>query len=139
MGRETLMEKRLITYAQYGSLLDELVWLIETSSIVKDLKNVLGLERGGLSIAVHLAHHLKLHYVDEHTFSVSPDYYIHNTLVVDDISHTGITLERFCEFYPTATLFYKKESTVKPTFYVETTDKWIVFPWERLDEIPNRN
>ena len=60
-------------------------------------------------------------------------------LIVDDIADTGITLEKLAGMCKaTATIYYKERSTVKPTFYIITTKKWIVFPWERMNETPNR-
>ncbi len=59
-------------------------------------------------------------------------------LVVDDVADSGRTLEVAVnlvrlhgakEVY-TATLFVKPKSIVIPDYYVEQTDKWIVFPWE---------
>ena len=129
------MKNRIITYKQYGSLLDKLVYLIETNPIVKDIKNVVGIYRGGLPIAVHLSHYFSWDYIEDHHFNVSTEHFIENTLIVDDIADTGKTLNDYTlndynYSFPTATLFYKKRSIIQPTFYVETTDKWIVFPWE---------
>lgn len=58
-------------------------------------------------------------------------------LIVDDIADTGNTLliakdmlkEMGNEVF-IATIFYKKNSKIKPNVYYEKTDKWIVFPWE---------
>lgn len=59
-------------------------------------------------------------------------------LLVDDIADTGKTLVRATtylgEFNPlsiaTATMFYKPHCSVKPTYYSEETDKWILLPFE---------
>jgi hypoxanthine phosphoribosyltransferase len=141
------MEKRIITYKEYGKLLDKLVETISKSDCIKDIKNVLGIYRGGLPIAVHLSHYFDWDFIEDHHFNISTDSFIGNLIVVDDIADTGKTLNDLNIHYnfsgqhhiwPSATLFYKKRSIYKPTFYVEETDKWIVFPWERLDEVPNR-
>jgi hypoxanthine phosphoribosyltransferase len=131
------MKNRIMTYKQYGSLLDKLVYLIETDPdpIVKNIKNVVGIYRGGLPIAVHLSHYFSWNYIDEYRFNMYNIELIGNTLIVDDIADTGKTLNNYTlndynYSFPTATLFYKKRSIIQPTFYVETTDKWIVFPWE---------
>jgi hypoxanthine phosphoribosyltransferase len=61
-------------------------------------------------------------------------------LVVDDIADTGDTLKFVTELLKkdltsgtikTAVLFYKLKSKVKPDYYVEETEDWIVFPWEK--------
>ncbi len=59
-------------------------------------------------------------------------------LLVDDIADTGNTRVRATayldEFHPasiaTATMFYKPHCSVKPTYYAEETDKWILLPFE---------
>lgn len=127
------MEKRIITYHEYGKLVTSLVQqIIDARWIhIVPIKYVYGVPKGGLPIAVHLAHYLNLEYIGD------PDCYPKETMIADDIADTGITLKEFGDRV-TATLFYKERSSVEPNFYVEKTDKWIVFPWERLDEIPNR-
>lgn len=136
-----IMSKYLVTYTKYGNLINNLVEKIKNCDFAKghELKYIYGIPKGGLPIAVHLAHHLGLYLIDNkpmfsekiRTFGYK------NILVVDDVADTGKTLEEYSMF-TSATLFYKKQSTIEPTFYVETTDKWIVFPWETLEEVPNR-
>ena len=127
------MLKRFITYEVYSSYIDELISMIENSDIIKNVSGIFAIARGGYPIGVHLSHHFNLPLIT--CDLITP----HKRLIVDDIADTGITLQQFQHFgVATATLFYKKRSIVKPTFYVEETDRWIVFPWERSDEIPNR-
>jgi len=59
------------------------------------------------------------------------------TLVVDDISDTGKTLENIKKInYPfimTATLIFNTTSLVEPDFYViqqGLSKDWVEFPWE---------
>jgi len=127
------IEKRIVTYAEYYLLLNKLVKKLKSDKRIKNIKTVYGIPRGGLPIAVHLSHHLEI------DFSTNPfDYPYENTLIVDDIADTGITLKKCGSLYLTATLFYKNRSTVKPDFFIEETDLWVVFPWELSNEIPNR-
>ncbi len=66
-----------------------------------------------------------------------------NILLVDDVSDTGKTLKRAISYLKksrparitTATMFYKPHSVFKPDFYVETTSKWILFPYEPTEMI----
>lgn len=59
-------------------------------------------------------------------------------LVVDDIADTGKSLKIVIEHLEslgiteikTATLYLNNRSVIKPDFYEEITDKWVVFPWE---------
>jgi hypothetical protein len=62
-------------------------------------------------------------------------------LVIDDVCDTGHTLEYVCEFLQKAgaasvksgTIHYKpgrSQTPFKPDWFVEQTEKWIVYPWE---------
>ena len=124
--------KRIITYEEYGFLLNELTEILSKEAMVTTIiEYVYGFSRGGLPIAIHLSHHLDLKFIDDINYNTD------KTLFVDDIADTGKTLKNY-EYNVTATLFLKRRSVVTPMFYIEVTDKWIVFPWEKLDEIPNR-
>jgi len=62
-------------------------------------------------------------------------------LAVDDVADTGKSLKAVIEYLyalgakqvKTATLHYKPQSVVKPDFYIEETDAWIVYPHERFE------
>ena len=63
-------------------------------------------------------------------------------LVIDDLADSGKTLEFVLSLLQennpdavikTATLFYKKKSVIVPDYYIEETDQWIVFPWEKVN------
>lgn len=64
-----------------------------------------------------------------------------NVLVVDDISDTGLTLQLALNaitlYGPksvrSATLFIKPWTKLVPDYYSKTTDKWVVFPWEKRE------
>jgi len=61
-----------------------------------------------------------------------------DVLIVDDVADSGRTLQVVSDIarlhgartVHTAALFYKPWSIIIPDYYVEETDKWIVFPWE---------
>jgi len=127
-------DKERLSYQWYSRYVWELTQMIKNSDIIKDIKAIYAIPRGGYPIGVHLSHQLKLPLISNPT-----DCKREELLIVDDIADTGITLEKLKGMcIATATLYYKERSTVKPTFFVIKTDKWIVFPWERMDEIPNR-
>ena len=136
------MKKRIITYNDYDHLLDKLVEKIQMSSLYGELKYVYGPPRGGLPIAVHLAHHLDLKLIDRGLLNEWDQDELDRTLIVDDIADTGRTIESLNGFYKTnfifATLFFKSRSIIEPDWYVELENKWVIFPWEKLDEKPNR-
>ncbi|MEM0384386.1 MAG: phosphoribosyltransferase [Candidatus Caldarchaeum sp.] len=65
-------------------------------------------------------------------------------LLVDDVADTGATLEvavnrvlkpRQPDMVRTATLLVKPWSRIRPDYVVESTDAWIVFPWERMETV----
>lgn len=137
MGETSSRDKEFITYLHFDVYMSKLIHMISQSKILTELKGIVGIDRGGLPVAVHLSHFLDLP-LENPNFLHEADY--QSTIIVDDIADTGETLEHYVRlgFRYTATLFYKKRSIIKPTFYVRETDKWIVFPWEKPDEIPNR-
>jgi len=72
------------------------------------------------------------------TQDVSLDLNGKRVLVVDDISDTGRSLQvakdhlkrKGAKEVKFATLHFKPHSIFKPDFYIDETDKWIVYPWE---------
>jgi len=130
--------KEKISYSEYYYLIDALTNKINNNLDLTKIKFIYTFMRGGLPIAVHLSHFLNIEmFTDESNI----DFYSQScgeVLVVDDIADTGKTLDGFQKIFPTATLFYKPRSIVTPTFYIKETTNWIVFPWEKFDEVPNR-
>lgn len=58
------------------------------------------------------------------------------TLVIDDLAHSGRTIEPYAVLgLDTAVIFHKIGSVVEPTYYVESISEelWINFPYEQLD------
>lgn len=94
----------------------------------KDFKNVYGIPRGGLILAVKLSHVLDLPLI------LSKQDIMKKTLIVDDIVDTGKTIERL--FFSLghkpqiASLYLGPEAKIKPNFFLHKKKKWIVFPWE---------
>jgi len=89
------------------------------------IDSIYGIPRGGLIPAVILSHKLSLPLVS------TPN---ENTLVVDDISDSGLTLgeHHLHGAVHTVTLHMRKGSSYEPTIYGKFIDseKWIVYPWE---------
>ncbi len=64
-------------------------------------------------------------------------------LIVDDVADSGRSLqvaaehakERGAGEVKTATLYYKSCSTLRPDYYEEETDCWVVFPWETKETV----
>ena len=88
-----------------------------------DISGIYGVPRGGLCLAVALSHKLKINLISEP---------IKNSLIVDDIYETGITLKAFKHIE--GAMFFVLFSKVSPTWWnsvqISEKNEWIVFPWE---------
>lgn len=101
-----------------------------------DIKNIYGVPRGGLVVAVTLSHLLNKPLI------LDSKKITKKTLVVDDILDSGKTLEKLCRvnhLWPFVLCFNdaKCETNLSrlPDGIVSVRDtdgKWVVFPWEQL-------
>ena len=119
-----MKHKVYITWEQ----VDTLVTILKHKVLDKlpEIGSVMGIARGGLIPAVMLSHKLGVPY----TNLIDP-----NTLVVDDICDSGVTLKDSPGVY-TATLHYKSSAIVKPSVYASlllNENQWVVYPWENDD------
>lgn len=110
---------------------------------------ILGIHRGGISLAIMLSHRLncpvdivyttrnseKVDFTNRYSASYK------NILIVDDISDSGNSLHRVVDhifhnvpvsIIHTLTYARKKGTSYDPTYCKETFDDniWVVFPWE---------
>ena len=97
------------------------------------LYGIYGIPRGGLCLAVALSHKLKIDLISEP---------IKNSLIVDDVYETGITLKTFKDIE--GAMFFVLFSKSKPKWwnsvFIAEKNEWIVFPWENaLDSKNDRN
>ena len=86
--------------------------------------SIYGIPRGGLIPAVMLSHLTGLPLVQ--TIG-------ENTLVVDDMTDSGVTMSKMPGQW-TATLFHKPHTSIfTPNVYsrLHEGDEWLVFPWEK--------
>jgi len=103
-----------------------------------DIKYIWGLPRGGLIPAVMVSHKLGIPMTKG---TITPD-----TLIIDDICDSGVTLANFYKTYQdefafpfdlkTAVLHYKPQTSVfEPTLFANqwSSNNWIIYPWERKD------
>ena len=88
-----------------------------------DFSGIYGVPRGGLCLAVALSHKLKIELISEP---------IKNSLIVDDVYETGLTLTTFKDIE--GAMFFVLFSKIKPTWwntvFISKKSQWIVFPWE---------
>ena len=88
-----------------------------------EFSGIYGVPRGGLCLAVALSHKLKINLISDP---------IKNSLIVDDVYETGITLNKFKDIE--GAMFFVLFSKIKPTWWntvhISKKREWIVFPWE---------
>ena len=109
---------------------DKSVELIANKCKFLEFSGIYGVPRGGLCLAVALSYKLELNLILKPT---------KNSLIVDDVYETGITLNRFKDIE--GATYFVLFSKIKPTWWntVHTSEKseWIVFPWENTLNIEN--
>ena len=93
-----------------------------------DFSGIYGVPRGGLCLAVALSHKLKINLISKP---------IKNSLIVDDVYETGITLNAFKNIEDA--MFFVLFSKIKPvwwnTVHISSKSEWIIFPWENNDNV----
>lgn len=155
LGESVAVEKEFMEWMQFGEYTEELATRIRNYERVKELTRVVGISRGGLPLGVALSHKLDLPFTP-----VCIRSYNNGTqgellcdtplevlqkctghiLLVDDLADSGKTsdflMSKISELtnadFTIATLYYKETSAIKPHFFIEQTDRWIVFPWESV-------
>ena len=112
----------MISYFTWSEF-DESVEKIAKECKFLEFSGIYGVPRGGLCLAVALSHKLKINLISEP---------INNSLIVDDVYETGITLNNFKEIE--GAMFFVLFSKIKPiwwnTVHISEKREWIVFPWE---------
>jgi len=143
-----MIEKTYYPYAEFKEDLKTLTQIIDQS-----FDAILGIARGGLSMAQMLGEYYDLREVytintigyDDtqkndlvEVFNLPDIKSAKRVLIVDDIVDSGDTLVQALkvlnEKYPsvtflTASLFYKKTAKIAPTWYVKEPKGWIDFFW----------
>ena len=112
----------MISYFSWNEF-DKSVEHIANKCRFLEFSGIYGVPRGGLCLAVALSHKLKINLILEPK---------KNSLIVDDVYETGITLNTFrdiegAKFY---VLFSKSRPTWWNSVFISKKSEWIVFPWE---------
>lgn len=135
------MTFRIIKPNECFEMIEKLAIKIKDNDCFSNIKGIMGIPRGGLPIAVYLSHLLKKPLLEKQEIfskiAASRKDKCHEYIIVDDIADSGKTLTKNFYNFPTATLFIKPNSIHVPTFYIENTIDWIVFPWEDKNDIEN--
>ena len=102
---------------------DKSVEQIANKCMFFKFSGVYGVPRGGLCLAVALSHKLRINLISEP---------IKNSLIVDDVYETGITLNTFKDIKGATffVLFSKVEPSWWNSVHISEKKDWIVFPWE---------
>jgi len=113
---------KMINYFTWNEF-DKSVEEIADKCKFKEFSGIYGVPRGGLCLAVALSHKLKLELISKP---------IKNSLIVDDVYETGLTLTTFKDIE--GAVFFVLFSKIKPTWwntvFISKKSQWIVFPWE---------
>jgi hypoxanthine phosphoribosyltransferase len=119
---------------------------------------IIGIIRGGLEVTRTLSDLLEIkqvttigvgfykgieetHDKPQLTQKLSFDVTNKKILLVDDVADTGRSMALAVDYLKgeeihslkTATIHYKPHSIFKPDFFIEETEKWIVYPWEYVE------
>jgi len=130
---ENGQNKKFISWIEFEQYMEELATTLIKKTNIDYYKNIYGLPRGGLIVAVWLSHRLNKPLI------LSESDIEKDTLIVDDIADSGETMFALLTRVkkvtrPTIVCIVHKEHTsfIKPEFAAITTrsDDWIVFPWE---------
>lgn len=146
---------RYISWAEYGNLAEALAEKVRSSGRVFDL--VIGIARGGIPVAMVVSDRLgvRIDTITVKSYSgiaerssirilstLTEDIKGKRVLLVDDLVDQGDTMigvkgfvsEGGAKVVETAVLFKKPWSKTHPDYFLETTEEWIVFPFE-LSEV----
>ena len=111
--------KSYLTWSEF----DKSVEQIANKCKFLEFSGIYGVPRGGLCLAVALSHKLKIELISEP---------LKNSLIVDDIYETGLTLTSFKDIE--GAMFFVLFSKIEPiwwnTVFISKKSQWIVFPWE---------
>ena len=117
---------RNFTWSEFDKSVEQIANKCKNS----EFSGIYGVPRGGLCLAVALSHKLKINLIPEP---------INNSLIVDDVFETGITLKTFKDIE--GAMFFVLFSKIKPTWwntlYVSEKKEWIIFPWESTSNLQN--
>jgi len=117
------------TWEQFDEDVKKIIEWILSGKMTFD--SIYGVPRGGLVLAVKLCNMLSLPLVLEGGKITK------KTLVVDDISDSGKTLEPFCKRGNIiVTIFFHKQTTVYPDFCLREKigNDWVHFPWDNPEK-----
>lgn len=96
-------------------------------------KYIYPIPKNGLYVAEYLSNYLNITLCLDLNVAVEEDY--DKILFVDDLIDSGRTLNKFPRRFDRAVLFVKNNNEDSVNYYVKKINKWIVFPWEKENDI----
>lgn len=124
------MDKVYFTWKDFDDAVVRIEGLLRSRGLLGRFDNIHGVPRGGLILAVALSHRLSKPLATAFTLATGK-----HTLLVDDISDSGKTLEVVGEYAAcTAVIHLVEGTTFVPSVYAlkKPKDKWVVYPWEEV-------
>ena len=120
-------ENKMANYFTWNEFDKSVEYIANKCKFLK-FSGIYGIPRGGLCLAVALSHKLNVKLISEP---------IKNSLIVDDVYETGITLKplRKVEGAMFFVLFSKKEPTWWNTVNISQEKEWVVFTCENKENI----
>jgi len=129
INKKRMQKMYKVSWKEFDYLCECLALGIKASGM--EPKNIYGIPRGGLVVAVKLSHILNI------PLTTKEDYVeVDQSIICDDLTDGGITLMEYREltYAKTATLYHNKNSVIEPDFWVKyKPDGWVLFPWETLE------
>jgi hypoxanthine phosphoribosyltransferase len=123
---------KYLSWADFRLALEVILSQVEDYKKEKSFNfdGVYGLPRGGLIFAVCMSYKMKIPLI------LNEKDITKNSLVVDDCTNTGKTLNNFYKTHKnkTAVIFHKPKSTFDPDFIFRTTIHTMNYCWENKDE-----
>jgi len=115
---------KYITWEKYDNLVNRIYEYFKD----EPLTAIYGIPRGGLIPAVILSHKFDIPLLTDIDNTTDK-----NILIVDDIIDSGETIKPYIirQFKTASVYVNKKRTNVYPTFNAETTENWIIFPYEK--------
>ena len=146
-----------VSWQDFASLMEDLMHQIQQIVSLRGVgfDAIVGISTGGLAPTAVIANKLDMkpyimgikYYKDielrmekpEIFENISSDLHGKHVLLVDDIADTGKTIEIAKDYLyakgalsvVVVTLHYKPHCAITPDAYVQVTDRWIVYPWEK--------
>lgn len=123
--------KKYYTYDQLREIvsgLSEKIHPLKKQGLFPGFDSLYGVPKNGLYIAQLISDETGIPVI------LDPEAISSNTLIVDDLIDSGKTLSAFPN-NKKAVLFVKNQKQDQVDYYFEHSEDWIVFPWEKEDDI----